>query len=640
MIRFSLIVIIQSLFSLNILAQSLKPAWLVNIDAYNDCDMADIEVDKEGNTYAAFNYQGSLSIKEIKKNLDYGHHMHGGIVKISPSGKVRWAISFKSANDNRIRSISLSPEGDLLVTGFGDGLMRFPAGKDSIVVGRAKNKNEYHQPQGIYLAKINPEGATKWVRFLSTSWGEGLDVSANSKNEIAWIYYHRSSIKENGMLIDSLINKHDHSRTSIAYLNENGIIQRIQKINESANNSYTVGAHVKYDPEDNLYVYGKFNGKIKFTENDSLTNDNYHESIDSYLAKFNTQGAFEWSKKIGGRNAQILEDITFGEDLSVYATGLYSYECTIGNGMKLEEKSEYQWKSGNSFFHFRCYTDGELEFTRYYNTDKYNSSFSGNSIAIDTYNNIHILGSFTDSVKIDGFQLARNHYTAHTYYSRWKGNKVNDIFEIGETPEGWISPNSIQINGNYFAIGGGYYGKQNSIEIKGLKQKLSSLDYGRASYIIGGLIPLQKPLLEQQLTAMQKRKIYLNELEPLLVCIKPQVNETPAANRWIPEDTSKVNGRSQLGFEPCGVILNEKSAKVYPNPTQGAASIELSGMIGGSTRIDVFSENGQLLLSKAIEIQEPVFTLAINLSDVTPGINFVRIIHGGYEKALRIVKVN
>jgi hypothetical protein len=63
-------------------------------------------------------------------------------------------------------------------------------------------------------------------------------------------------------------------------------------------------------------------------------------------------------------------------------------------------------------------------------------------------------------------------------------------------------------------------------------------------------------------------------------------------------------------------------------------------MMGGSTRMHIFSENGQLLLTKSIDIQESTYTLSFNLTDVAAGIYFVRIIHGGYEKALRISKVN
>jgi hypothetical protein len=59
--RWSFLVFCIVFLLLSLFAQLPKPSWLVNIDAYNDCNMADIEVDKEGNSYAAFNYQGSLN---------------------------------------------------------------------------------------------------------------------------------------------------------------------------------------------------------------------------------------------------------------------------------------------------------------------------------------------------------------------------------------------------------------------------------------------------------------------------------------------------------------------------------------------------------------------------------------------------
>ena len=78
---------------------------------------------------------------------------------------------------------------------------------------------------------------------------------------------------------------------------------------------------------------------------------------------------------------------------------------------------------------------------------------------------------------------------------------------------------------------------------------------------------------------------------------------------------------------------------LFPNPSRGATTLKLKGMEGGFSQIDVFSEQGKLMFSQRVSIQTNDYELGLNLSSVAAGIYFVRIVHGGFEKALRFVKI-
>ena len=121
-------------------AQSAKPEWLYIIDGYNDTFVSDLEVDKEGNTYLAINYCGALTVSGLNKKMPPSGHVHGLLIKLNKNGKPLWAHGFKSAYDNRINDLSIAPDGDVLITGFGDGVMSFPGLSDTLKCGKEREK--------------------------------------------------------------------------------------------------------------------------------------------------------------------------------------------------------------------------------------------------------------------------------------------------------------------------------------------------------------------------------------------------------------------------------------------------------------------------------------------------------------------
>ena len=80
-------------------------------------------------------------------------------------------------------------------------------------------------------------------------------------------------------------------------------------------------------------------------------------------------------------------------------------------------------------------------------------------------------------------------------------------------------------------------------------------------------------------------------------------------------------------------------ASLFPNPSAGQATLKLNGMMDGQVQLDVFSEYGALLFSQRITVPNNEYLQDLNLSSSAPGIYFVRIVHGGFEKAIRMVKI-
>ncbi|MFM2286495.1 MAG: hypothetical protein RLZZ543_1992, partial [Bacteroidota bacterium] len=395
---------------------------------------------------------------------------------------------------------------------------------------------------------------------------------------------------------------------------------------------------LKFDQNDNLYLYGAFKGKLKFSENDSLTNDAYYESNDSYIVKYNPAGALLWKKKIGGQNGQWVKEIQFGEDGSVYAAGEYSFECTIGDGISLTQKSKYEYKSGDSFMYFKLNADGELVFTRFEEQGNYGTYFTGRSIGLDPNGESHIIGFYTDTIQLDGFFLPGILRTNQMFYSRWQEDKLLELENVGNNNRYALSPYRIGFGPTgQFAVTGVYNDKSCSINVQGKEKKFGKYEYGNATFVYGGSVPVIRKTEPSLLATKTIRIHHLETLKPLLACLKPQESGIP--NVWFPTTDSIPSRETWLNESPCGREIVQLEASLYPNPSAGQATLKLNGMMGGQVQLDVFSENGALLFSQRITVPSNEYLQDLNLSSAATGIYFVRIVHGGYEKAIRMVKL-
>lgn len=567
----------------------------------------------------------------------YGYP-HGLILKLDKWGKAVWVRAVYSASDNRINDIALAPNGDILFTGFGDGVMQFPGNLDTLKIGIAKKQGDLHQPQTLYAARYSKDGERIWVKSLETPFAEGLCIGANSKNEIYMSFYFNGFVKLNGQVLDTLPKDREiRSVGLLVQLAQDGGIEKVLYRDELKSKASTPRHRFKIDKNDNLYAYGLFSKKIKFTDTDSLTNEGYIEGTDSYLTKFNPNGEFEWTRKVGGQHSQHLNEIDFDDTGSIYGAGQYTYECIIGDGVSIIQKSLSEHKSGESFFNFKMFDNGELAFARYEEQGKYTTTLLAQSIDLDLNNETHILGYFNDTINIDGFELNMRRESIGSFYAGFTQNKLTSLELLGfQGRAAWIYPKTIESNGVYFSAGAFYYGDSCGIYVNNEPVMFGNYKYGRASVIYGGELD-DKNEQNSYLASLEVNVDYLNRLKPLLACISPQ--EATLPNVWFPTEDSIPSRESWLSESPCGRKVGKMEVRLFPNPSRGQANLKLIGMDGGTSQIDVFSLEGKLIYSQQMSLQTSDYELGLDLSNSSNGIYYIRVIHGGLEKAIRFVKV-
>lgn len=613
--------------------------WVLVLDGYNDTDLEDMVMDMKGNTFVCVDHSAEVTIPKLNKKIADPGRVGRLLIKIDKKGKPLWAHGIRATTDGRFTDMAIAPNGDILITGFCDGISTYPSSnQDTIEVGRKKTKKDYHQPQFIYLARYDTDGNCKWVKQLSQTWGKGLGVAINSKNEIYWSYYFRGTLKDSSKTYDSFSSKNvSEHKVGILKLNGNGEV--IKKLPLEINKTTTTNIiNLKIDHQDNLIVYGRLRGKIQLTSKDSLTNDAYKESADAFIAKYNSNEELLWARQLGGRNHQEITDIAIDSQNNIYFTGHYTFECTISNGIKRVNTTDYEWKSGNSFIYGCFKHNGELAFIKYHKQKGYSNGCAGVAITLDKNNHIHIVGKFNDTLNFGTklpYLTSSQPYERSTFQSIWYGDSLISLQKSIQDQNGWALINSIKSQNNLLVYGGFYHGATNIKNPNGKTFKLSHWKYGRSSVIVGSKLPTSKVI--DTLSFSLKERNYLKSLKDALIC-----SENPMdleENIWFVDSSNVKKPLTEFTQQPCGVRIDSSSVKVYPNPTSGNIKLELNNL-KGTVDINFITEQGKLIFSQQLTKMEQTELLEFDLSNIAAGKYFISVSQYGFKKVLSLLKKN
>lgn len=639
--RYFLILLVLLCFFTGLSGQGLDAQWSFVLDGDRDADVQDLAVDAQGNTYVAFDYGGSLSIKGLKTKLPYSPHVHGALLKLSPQGKPLWVQVIRSANDNRVNAITIAPNGDVLIAGFADGLVRFAASRDTIRLGREKEKNEYHHPQALYLARYSSEGHCKWVHFQPVKgFGQSCDVAINSRDEVFYAFHYYGDF---GGKYGLPLRKHDDELLVMQRLDgADGKVLETQTREGASLGSYIVYYNLETDQSDNVYEYGIFRKSIHIGGGDSLHNDGYYDGVDAFLIKYNAQGERQWVRQIGGQNYQIIKDLKVDQLGEIHLTGYFTYECVFSDGVKPVQKSKVETEGGSEFFYFRLDSGGELIQNEFIHSLGYRF-ISGMSLALGPDDEVLILANTNDTIRYQNQRLDSQSGSEQIWLSQWSQGQMQTMKIPCVAPKGFMVARKIASRENAWAAAGLYFGEGSYIETPNGRKSLPLEGHNRNTVIWGGAMRKHRSVdtlqsLSVSLAEQRSRRqlIELEKLQSLLLCQKKE-EESPIA-LWFPEVLADTGRSGWLRENPCGLIVEGQEASLFPNPSDGPFTLALKGMTG-LVEVTVFSQSGKLMMSRVVEGLQLGQTLLFDISESASGVYFVRVRSNGYEKVLRLVKV-
>jgi len=214
----------------------------------------------------------------------------------------------------------------------------------------------------LLIAKYNSAGALQWDRTLGGTGGDiGYAVAIDSADNIIVVGYTASSGPLSG--IDFLIAKY----------NSAGSLQWDRRLGGTGTD---IGTAVAIDSDDNIIVVG-------------YTNSDGAGGNDVLIAKYNSAGALQWDRTLGGT----------GTDRG-YAVAIDSADNIIVTGQTNSDGA-----GGYDFLIAKYNSAGSLQWDR---TLGGTGTDAGTAVAIDSANNIIVTGRTTsDGAGVNDFLIAK-----------------------------------------------------------------------------------------------------------------------------------------------------------------------------------------------------------------------------------------
>lgn len=519
--------------------------------------------------------------------------------------QINWAFDIgsetSSSDDDRGYAIALDDNDNIYIIGKFEQTADFnPAA--------ATNNLTSNGGDDIFVAKYSRTGAYQWafnIGSATADYGYGIAVDAAANVYITGDFSGTADFNPNPNATNNLT-ANENDDIFIAKYTTNGDYQWAFNIG-GGNDS---GLDIALDAAANVYVTGFFGGTADFNP-DPNTTDNLTSAgnEDIFVAKYNSNGLYQWAFNIGGTAIDKGFGIALDAAANVYVTGSFegvtdfnpsgSTANLFTNGLsdifvaKYTSSGSFLWARSKGSFDFDSGLDLAVDFAaNIYTTgyfldngvtdifvSKYNSNGDelwefkigglfynqGTGIAIDTANNIYVTGIFEGTADFNPDDSLTNELTT---------NGVFDIF-VGK----------YNSNGEYewaFNIGG------------------SSIDHGQG--------------------------IAVNDkAEPFITgwFSGTNVNFNPNAGGVINLSTSGLSDENiYIAAASYYIFTNvqspnqDKAVQIFPNPVLNQLNI-----MNGKGRATIYNVLGQAIME--CTISDDLHT--INTSRLTQGQYFIRI---------------
>lgn len=268
-----------------------------------------VAADSSGNLYVGGSFFGSLILPD--KTLVASGKGDAFLLKLDPSGKVLWGVSFGGAGaTTSVTALAVDASGAVLVEGS---VWLAPSSVGGATV-----------PPGLFVAKLGADSTPAWTKsFGENNTATGARVAAGTIAVLSG-----GDVVLGGLFVQSDI---DFGKGPLhnGGSKNNGFLARISGGDgsgiwskglcggtDSCNlSNLTVGA------DDSVYVAGQFHGTASLGTGSTLISKG---TQDLFVAKLQQDGTPEWGREIGGANSvgSVAALTLAGKDSLIVAGGL------------------------------------------------------------------------------------------------------------------------------------------------------------------------------------------------------------------------------------------------------------------------------------------------------------------------------
>lgn len=270
----------------------------------------DLAVDSSGNVCITGYFSATATFGGVTKTA-FGNNefVDVFVAKYNTNGVFQWVQTAGGPSQDDGYGVAMDANGDVYITGEFIGPANF------------LGTNIASLSTNLYVAKFNSIGVFQWVRITANAYGRDIAIDAIGNLYVTGFINGSATFggitKTSSGIFDIFIVKYNNS----------GIVQWVQTAG-GIDEEY--GQGIAVDASGNVYVTGFFNGTTTF---DTISKTSFGD-YDIFVAKYNTNGIFQWMQTVGGISEDRSQGIAIDVLGNVYETGYFSGLVNIGNTSK------------------------------------------------------------------------------------------------------------------------------------------------------------------------------------------------------------------------------------------------------------------------------------------------------------------
>lgn len=243
-------------------------------------DFREIEIDNLGNIYLLGNYNGTINFQgNALTSALYAAspYRDGFVAKLNNTGQVQWIETQTGASHYKFKANTSKTTFYLISTLY-----------ESVPAIFSQDTFNSKGAYDILITKMNNHGMVQFVKHVGGKGAEELNSISIDDNENIYISgtFTDTSYFDTITLIPAFTSSGNHN-IYLAKMNSQGIFDWVIQTKANTITSAIVTAYHSLGVNNNIFVYGMFNGSIDFGSNNIL---NSSSKFNAYISEYNIQG--------------------------------------------------------------------------------------------------------------------------------------------------------------------------------------------------------------------------------------------------------------------------------------------------------------------------------------------------------------
>lgn len=354
--------------------------------------------DASGNVYMTGQFTGTADFGDITLTSTSVGSPDAFVVKTNASGTVLWAEQFGGGLQDYGVNLTVDASGNVYTSGFFNGTADFGTFTLTTDTGY----------RNIFVVKQNASGQVLWAEKFKCVWTNGpYSFRPTGITTDTWSNLYTIGLFTGDTATFGDINLTrpapaiNNSTFDTFVVKQNASGQVLWAKNFGASESFVGGVDamgIVSDVSGNIYITGTFRGTVDFggtTFTSTTTTGNV------FIIKVSSSGEVLWAKQFGEEGDSFSStglDIVTDMTGNVYITGGFAGEMTVGTDTITSVYSSQYYST--SPFILKTDSSGEGLWVK-----GFESQGRGQSIIIDSSDNVYVTGYFTGTVDFDGITL-------------------------------------------------------------------------------------------------------------------------------------------------------------------------------------------------------------------------------------------